>query len=117
MSGKRVKPFLYVVFSLFKVTSSSAERERQRQTDRERQTDRDREIQRQIERDGVWCIIISRTSHIHIVNFSFILFVLLICSAFYFVLICDNIRSVEKENVCNIKGTVMQTEKLRVNNR
>ena len=74
MSGKRVKPFLYlncVVFSLFKVTSSSAEREREREREKERDRDRDRDgdRDRQTERDGVWCIIIS-----------FILFVLLFCS-------------------------------------
>ena len=46
MSGKRVKPFLYlncVVFSLFKVTSSSAEREREREREREKERDRDRD--------------------------------------------------------------------------
>ena len=67
-----MKPFLYlncVVFSLFKVTSSSAEREREREKERDRDRDRDGDRDRQTERDGVWCIIIS-----------FILFVLLFCS-------------------------------------
>ena len=43
-----MKPFLYlncVVFSLFKVTSSSAERERERKRKRQRQRRRQREME------------------------------------------------------------------------
>ena len=67
-----MKPFLYlncVVFSLFKVTSSSAEREREREREREKKKETETETETETERDGVWCIIIS-----------FILFVLLFCS-------------------------------------
>ena len=69
MSGKRVKPFLYlncVVFSLFKVTSSSAEREREREREREKERDRDRD------RDGDR----ERWSMVYYHQFHFI------CSAF-----------------------------------
>ena len=78
-----VKPFKYincVVFNLFKVASSSAEREK-----REREREKER-----VWWERVCCIIISRTSHIHIINFNFILFVLLFCSIlFWFMIISD----------------------------
>ena len=47
-----MKPFLYlncVVFSLFKVTSSSAERERERERERKRKRQRQRRRQREME--------------------------------------------------------------------
>ena len=79
MSGKRVKPFLYVVFSLFKVTSSSAERETE--TDRERQTDRqtDRQRQRDTETDRErWSMVYYHQQNYHLLSFQFHF----ICSAF-----------------------------------
>ena len=80
-----LKPFKYincVVFNLFKVASSSAERERERE-EREREKER-------VWWERVCCIIISRTSHIHIINSNFILFVLLFCSiSFWFMIISD----------------------------
>ena len=76
-------------FSLFKVASSSAERV-----------------------SGVLSSA-ELTMSILPISISFYLFTFSVV----FRLVCDNIKSVEKEDVCNLKGTVMQTEKLPVNNR
>ena len=41
-----------------------------------------------------------------------------ICSDFlqYFVLLCNNMISVEKEDICNFDGRVIEVEKLLKNN-
>ena len=68
-----MKPFLYlncVVFSLFKVTSSSAERERERERERKRKRQRQRQRRRQRQTDR------ERWSMVYYHQFHFI------CSAF-----------------------------------